>query len=95
MANSYVAYYNSFKAGRYSKSNQKKRGIEMETKEIKVTEFYIKKSDFNKQLFILIAKAEDGAEWVVTPGATHGGYLVPYDQSVDYKDFRANTVKPT
>lgn len=48
-----------------------------------VTSFKIKESDVNKGLFVLIAKTEDGKEYVCSGDTYNPTYLTPIEQSFD------------
>lgn len=50
---------------------------------MKVKEFRIEESIFNKGLFILIAKTECGKEFVVGGKHHHPTYLEPIEYSID------------
>lgn len=63
------------------------------SKKIKVEDFYIQESIFNKNLFVLVATDEFGEEWVVGGNHHHPTYLMPGDQSPDIVNHKTNTEK--
>lgn len=50
---------------------------------MKVIEFRIELSKVNTKCFILIAKTEDGKEWVCSGDPYNPTYLIPYENSFD------------
>lgn len=52
---------------------------------MKVIEFRIEESKVNKGWFVLIAKTEDGKEWVVSGDHWKPTFLVPIEEAFDLK----------
>ncbi len=50
---------------------------------MKVKDFTIEKSVFNKQMHVLVATTECGKKYVVSGDHYHPTYLIPYESSVD------------
>lgn len=60
------------------------KDIEQRAEDMKVKEFTVKESQFNKDSYILIAKTECGKQFVVSGDHHHPTYLRPVEKSVDY-----------
>ncbi len=62
-------------------------------KKVKVEEFYIQESIFNKNLFVLVAIDQFGQEWVVGGNHHYPTYLMPGDQSSDIENHKTDIEK--